>query len=55
MALERRYIASGSYSISDHDEVGAAAFLGGWASIFKGLAITAKRATSGRPKTLRYP
>jgi hypothetical protein len=46
MALERRYIASGAYSVSDKDEVGVAAFVGGWASIFKGLGSTAKRAVS---------
>jgi NADPH-dependent glutamate synthase beta subunit-like oxidoreductase/formate hydrogenlyase subunit 6/NADH:ubiquinone oxidoreductase subunit I len=54
MALERRYIASGAYSVSDRGEVGVAAFLGGWASLFKGMALTAKRATVP-PRTLRYP
>lgn len=55
MALERRYTGAGTYSVSDRDEVGFARVIAGWLSAFTGLALTAKRATAGRPATLRYP
>lgn len=55
MAVERRYVAKDTYSVTEPDAHGLAAFVSGWASMFAGLGLTARRATSGTPKTLRYP
>lgn len=54
MALERKPLGDGFYSISDADKKGVAGFVDGWRSIVTGLGITGRRATE-TPKTLRYP
>jgi hypothetical protein len=48
-------VAKEVYSVTEPDARGFAAFVGGWASMFAGLGLTARRALSGTPKTLRYP
>jgi NADPH-dependent glutamate synthase beta subunit-like oxidoreductase len=55
MALERRRLSDISYSVSDPDPKGISAFTQGWGSMAAGLGLTAKRALSKRPDTLRYP
>ncbi|HEX9093056.1 MAG TPA: FAD-dependent oxidoreductase [Coriobacteriia bacterium] len=55
MALERRYVADGVYSVTTDQVRGARGFVQAWASIATGLGITARKATTEKPHTLRYP
>jgi NADPH-dependent glutamate synthase beta subunit-like oxidoreductase len=55
MSLERRRISDEAYSVSDPDPKGLTAFTQGWGSIAAGLGLTAKRALTTRPRTIRYP
>lgn len=55
MALDKRYISEGVYSVSTEEPTGAKAFVQGWRSIAAGLGITAKRALFEKPHTVRYP
>lgn len=54
MALERRQISPGVYSISDQDKPGAAGFGEAWQSLGIGMGLTLKRAFQ-KPVTVRYP
>ncbi len=55
MALERRNISPGEYSITDTDKPGASGFLDAWTSLLTGLGLTGKRAVGTKPVTIRYP
>jgi NADPH-dependent glutamate synthase beta subunit-like oxidoreductase len=54
MALERRDLSPGVFSVSDPDVKGVRGFVRGWQSVVGGLGITARR-SAPKPATLRYP
>ncbi len=55
MALARRRVSATAYSVTDPEPRGAAAFVAAWGSLLTGLGLTARRATGGKPATVRYP
>jgi NADPH-dependent glutamate synthase beta subunit-like oxidoreductase len=54
MAVTRKDMGVGRYSVSVAPVGGVAGFLGAWRSMFTGLRITGRHATE-RPGTVRYP
>jgi NADPH-dependent glutamate synthase beta subunit-like oxidoreductase/formate hydrogenlyase subunit 6/NADH:ubiquinone oxidoreductase subunit I len=55
MALKRKPLSDGVYSVTVDQVQGARAFASAWASIAIGFGLTAKRALGSKPQTIRYP
>jgi NADPH-dependent glutamate synthase beta subunit-like oxidoreductase len=55
VAVERKYVEEGVYSVTTESARGARGFVDAWASVVTGLGITARRALAEKPHTVRYP